>query len=81
MIKWLLAFKSYVHFFLSPLSPSKREGYMKKKRKKKKKKRKKSSKGSKLNYLKLNPELQKVPIEILNYLNRFNSHFKWIPIN
>ena len=54
---------------------------MKKKRKKKKKKRKKSSKGSKLNYLKLNPELQKVPIEILNYLNRFNSHFKWIPIN
>ena len=40
MIKWLLAFKSYVHFFLSPLSPSKREGYMKKKKEKKEKKKK-----------------------------------------
>ena len=30
---------------------------------------------------KLNPKLQKVPIEILNHLNRFNSPIKWIPIN
>ena len=66
--------------FIPSLSIQKR-GIYEKKEKKKKKKRKKSSKGSKLNYLKLNPELQKVPIEILNYLNRFNSHFKRIPIN
>ena len=44
MIKWLLAFKSYVHFFLSPLSPSKREGYMKKKKRKKRKKEKRVQK-------------------------------------